>query len=150
MDPWKWTMLQGVLREQTWKIRAKAQPMYTRRQDMEGTTWPIWREPQAPGHLCVWLRLTWSGGIRKVSQNWPSKMRSGIVHHKSDRKPCLKPTAVTATSSIPLNGHYLVPESFLGNFNISSLYPCFFFFLKNCQKNLPGNLPETTNQFGMV
>ncbi len=27
------------------------------------------------------------------SQNWPSKMRSGIVHHKSDRKPCVIPTA---------------------------------------------------------
>ncbi len=24
----------------------------------------------------------------KVSQNWSSKMRSGIVHHKSDRKSC--------------------------------------------------------------
>ncbi len=29
----------------------------------------------------------------EVSQNWPSKMRSGIVHHKSDRKPCVIPTA---------------------------------------------------------
>ncbi len=68
--------------------------MYTRRQHMEGTnikmtTWPIWREPQTPGHLCVWLGLTWSGGI----QNWPRKMGSGIVHHKSDRKPCVILTA---------------------------------------------------------
>ncbi len=29
----------------------------------------------------------------KVSQIWPSKMRSGIVHHKSDRKSCVIPTA---------------------------------------------------------
>ncbi len=29
----------------------------------------------------------------KVSQNWSSKMRSGIVHHKSDCKSCVLPTA---------------------------------------------------------
>ncbi len=28
-----------------------------------------------------------------VSQNWPSKMRNGIVHHKYDRKSCVIPTA---------------------------------------------------------
>ncbi len=56
-------------------------------------TWSLWREPQAPGHLCVWLGLAWSCGIHKVSQNWPTKMRNGIVHHKSDRKSCVIPTA---------------------------------------------------------
>ncbi len=58
-------------------------------------TWSLWREPQAPGHLCVWLGLAWSCGIHKVSQNWPSKMWSGIVHHKSDRKSCVIPTATS-------------------------------------------------------
>ncbi len=29
----------------------------------------------------------------KASQNWPSKMRSGIAHHKSDHKSCVLPTA---------------------------------------------------------
>ncbi len=53
-----------------------------------------------PGHLCVWLGLTWSGGIRKVSQNWLSKMRSGIVHHKSDRKSCVIPTADRNSTTI--------------------------------------------------
>ena len=62
-------------------------------------TWSFWREPQAPGHLCVWLGLTWSCGIQEVSQNWPSKMRSGIVHHKSDRKSCVIPTVDRNTST---------------------------------------------------
>ncbi len=56
-------------------------------------TWSLWREPPTPGHLCVWLGLAWSCGIREVSQNWPSKIRNGIVHHKSDRKLCVIPTA---------------------------------------------------------
>ena len=63
------------------KKRAKAQLMYTRRLDM------------APGHLCVWLGLAWSCGIHKVSQIDQVKMRNGIVHQKSDRKSCVKPTA---------------------------------------------------------
>ncbi len=84
--------------------------MYTRRLDMIGAnidwltqsapcdwskmiTWSLWREPETPGHLCVWLGLAWSFGIGKVSLNWPSKMRNGIVHHKSDRKSCVIPTA---------------------------------------------------------
>ncbi len=96
MDPWKWTKYQGTLRERTWKTIAKAQPMYTRRLDMIGqkmSTWSLWREPETPGHLCVWLGLAWSCGIREVSQNWPGKMRNGIVHHKSDRKSFVLPTA---------------------------------------------------------
>ncbi len=32
-------------------------------------TWSLWREPETPGHLCVWLGLAWSCGIRMVSQN---------------------------------------------------------------------------------
>ncbi len=33
----------------------------------------------------------WS--ISEVSQNWSSKIRSGIIHHKSDCKSCVLPTA---------------------------------------------------------
>ncbi len=96
--------------------------MYTHRQDMEGTNinwhvvwidencysetyviercdwskmniWPFWREPQAPGHLSVWLGLTWSAGIQRYPKIWPSKMQSGIVYHKSDHKSCVIPKA---------------------------------------------------------
>ncbi len=45
-------------------------------------------------HLGVKMADTLSIGWHpKVSQNWSSKMRSDIVHHKSDRKSCVLPTA---------------------------------------------------------
>ncbi len=70
------------------------------------TTWPFWREPHAPGHLSVWLGMTWSVEIQRVSQKWPSKMRSGIVHHKSDRKSCVLPTADRNTYNQILTNKY--------------------------------------------
>ncbi len=63
---------------------------------------PKWTLESGPGHLCVWLGLTWSVGIQEVSQNWPSKMRNGIVYHKSDRKPCVIPTADRNTIQVEL------------------------------------------------
>ncbi len=68
------------------------------------TTWPFWQEPQAPGHLSVWLGLTWSARIQGVSKNWSSKMRNGIVHHKSDRKSCVLPTADRNTHRVGNSG----------------------------------------------
>ncbi len=40
-----------------------------------------------------WWLTHWASLLRWIWSNWPSKMRSGIVHHKSDRKPCVIPTA---------------------------------------------------------
>ncbi len=65
-------------------------------------TWSLWREPETPGHLCVWLGLASSCGIHKVSLNWSSKIRNGIVHHKSDHKSCVIPTADRNTWAVKL------------------------------------------------
>ena len=37
--------------------------------------------------------LSFTAKVDRYPKNWPSKMRSGIVHHKFDRKSCVLPTA---------------------------------------------------------
>ncbi len=56
-------------------------------------TWPFWREKTGTWTPECLARADLIGWDPEVSQNWSSKIRSGIVHHKSDRKSCVIPTA---------------------------------------------------------
>ncbi len=57
------------------------------------TTWPSWREITGTWTPECLARADLIGWIPKGIPKRLSKMWSGIVHHKSDRKSCVLPTA---------------------------------------------------------
>ncbi len=56
-------------------------------------TWSLWREPKTLRTPVCLARAGLSVRDTIGIPKWPSKMRNGIVHHKSDRKLCVIPTA---------------------------------------------------------
>ncbi len=82
------------------------QNLYKSRHHTLLTWWPglwpmaLWQSTWGKWWLTHWaslLRWIWSISeynlTTRVSRKWSSKIQSGIVHHKSDRKSCVLPTA---------------------------------------------------------
>ncbi len=89
-----WHRLKGR-RKPKWRFPLFAEQLHSRLCDWSKViTWSLWREPKTLLRTPVCLAR--AGLIvrdPKGIPKWPSKIRNGIVHHKSDHKLCVIPTA---------------------------------------------------------